>query len=248
MLTKADCPKTPEEAKSLAHLPYAELIGCLLFLSNQTRVDIAVAVNDCARFVSNFGMKHWLAALRILQYLMLNPKRPLIWRANLKNSMVLTFHVDASFASCPDTARSRYGLIGLLNGALVCAKTGILKNVRTSSMDAETGALAQCSMQAVIVRRYLEDMGFPQRDPTPIGEDNNAALLFSQGPVASKRSRHIHVDHHFTRGQQCEFKTIRVYREPGVSNFADDMTKNNTFDVKDRHTTISMGSPSLLSR
>ena len=66
--------------------------------------------------------------------------------------------------------------------------------------------------------------------------------------VASKRSRHIHVDHHFTREQQVEFKTIRVYREPGVSNFADDMTKNNTFDVKDRHTTISMGSPTLPPR
>ena len=103
-------------------------------------------------------------------------------------------------------------------------------------------------MQAIIVRRYLADMGFPQCEPTPIGEDNNAALIFSQGPVASKRSRHIHVDHHFTREQQVEFKTIRVYREPGVSNFADDMTKNNTFDVKDRHTTISMGSPTLLPR
>ena len=233
---------------SLSRLPYAELIGCLLFLSNQTRVDISVAVNDCARFMSNFGLVHWLAGLRILQYLILNPKRPVIWVAGSKNPMTIIFHVDASFASCPDTARSRFGLLGVLNGAFVCAKTGILKNVRTSSMDAETGALAQCSMQAIIVRRYLADMGFPQCEPTPIGEDNNAALLFSQGPVASKRSRHIHVDHHFTREQQVEFKTIRVYREPGVSNFADDMTKNNTFDVKDRHTTISMGSPTLLPR
>ena len=248
VLSKADCPKTPEEAKSLSHLPYAELVGCLLFLSNQTRVDIAVAVNDCARFMSCFGLAHWRAALKILQYLMINPRRPLIWRADSRNPMKIIFHVDASFASCPDTARSRYGLIGLLNGALVCAKTGILKNVRTSSMDAETGALAQCAMQAVIARRYLEDMGFPQSDPTPIGEDNNAALLFSQGPVASKRSRHIHVDHHYTREQQNEFNTITVYREPGVSNFADDMTKNNAFDVMDRHTTISMGSPSLLPR
>ena len=244
-MSKADCPKTPEEAKSLSRLPYAELVGCLLFLSNQTRIDIAVAVNDCARFMSCFGMVHWIAALRILQYLILNPQRPLVWRSDTTNPMVLIFHVDASFASCPDTARSRYGLIGLLNGALVCAKTGILKNVRTSSMDAETGALAQCSMQAIITRRYLADMGFPQIDPTPIGEDNNAALLFSQGPVASKRARHIHVDHHFTREQQNEFHTIKVYREPGVSNFADDMTKNNTFDIMDRHTTISMGSPTL---
>ena len=60
VLSKKDCPKTPEEAKSLSRLPYAELIGCLLFLSNQTRVDIAVAVNDCARFMSNFGLVHWL--------------------------------------------------------------------------------------------------------------------------------------------------------------------------------------------
>ena len=65
VLSKADCPKTPAEAKSLSRLPYAELIGCLLFLSNQTRVDISVAVNDCARFMSNFGLVHWCSLVSI---------------------------------------------------------------------------------------------------------------------------------------------------------------------------------------
>ena len=55
-------------------------------------------------------------------------------------------------------------------------------------------------------RQYLEDFGFPQWDPTPIGEDN------------AKTSRCISPYHTggITRENQMEFKTINVYRLPTV--------------------------------
>ena len=75
-------------------------------------------------------------------------------------------------------------------------------------------------------RQYLEDFGFPQWDPTPIGEDNNAALMNSRNPVKSKMQKHLDVYHHITRENQMEFKTINVYRLPTDQMRADLMTKN----------------------
>ena len=152
----------------------------------------------------------------------------------------MEFEADASYADCPDTARSRFGILGYSNGAFVYAKTGILKNVRTSTMDAETGALAQCTQAVIAARRYMADFGFPQ-DVTPIGEDNNAALLFSKPDASTKRARHIHVDYHYTREQQNEFKTILIYRLPSKEMSADMNTKNLPQPLHAIHSSKAMG-------
>ena len=104
-----------------------------------------------------------MGALRVLRYLMVNPGRSLVYEdlgADSNRNMLATYDVDASFADCPDTARSRYGIIGKLQGAFIDSKTGILKNVRVSTMDAETGALAQCTLRVLVTRRYLEAVSY----------------------------------------------------------------------------------------
>jgi hypothetical protein len=156
------------------------------------------------------------------------------------------YETDASFGDCPDTGRSRYGILGFLSGAFIDSKTGILKNVRTNTMDAETGALAQCILRVLTTRRYMADLGFPQTKPTPIAEDNNAALIFSKSPVATRRSRHIHVDHHLTRENQMEFRTITVYKEDGANLRADMQTKNLGRVLLNKHSEGTMGSPAFL--
>ena len=247
VLSKTQSPQTPGEAAAVADLPYRELVGGLLYLANNTRVDIQVRTSECARFMSNYGMAHWLAALRILCYLGVFPDRPVVWNdQGPENNLRVIYETDASFGNCPDTGRSRYGILGFLSGAFIDSKTGILKNVRTNTMDAETGALAQCTLRVLTTRRYMADLGFPQTKPTPIAEDNNAALIFSKSPVATRRSRHIHVDHHLTRENQMEFRTIAVYKEDGANLRADMQTKNLGRVLLNKHSERTMGSPAFL--
>ena len=67
-LSKADCPDTPEAAAKLKNLRYPQLVGSLLYLVEASRHDLKVAVGNCAKFMSNFGMKHWLEALHICNF------------------------------------------------------------------------------------------------------------------------------------------------------------------------------------
>ena len=108
--------------------------------------------------------------------------------------------------------------------------------------------LPSCTLRVLVTRRYLGDIEFPQYDPTPIGEDDNTALIFSKRPVSSRRSRHIHVDHHLTRENQNEFKTIAVFRQPSEEVESDQLTKNLGFTLLDRHSTSSMYSPTRVSK
>ena len=57
------------EALQVAKLPYREIIGTLLWISNGTRPDIVFAVNTLAKFTRNPGLVHWRAALRVLGFL-----------------------------------------------------------------------------------------------------------------------------------------------------------------------------------
>lgn len=57
----------PEE--DVGNIPYQEAVGCLLYLVQCTRPDIAFAVSDVSRFNSKYGRVHWTAVKRIMRYL-----------------------------------------------------------------------------------------------------------------------------------------------------------------------------------
>ena len=57
-LSKADEPRTPDEAEDMKAFPYREAVGALMWLTTMTRPDIACAVRAVARFCENPGPAH----------------------------------------------------------------------------------------------------------------------------------------------------------------------------------------------
>ena len=53
------CPTDQSDIDTMKSIPYREAIGSLLWLVAGTRPDIAFAVQSCARFCANPGMKHY---------------------------------------------------------------------------------------------------------------------------------------------------------------------------------------------
>jgi hypothetical protein len=68
--SKSQVPKEgSSEALLMATLPFRELIGSLLWVSNGTRPDVTYSFNTLTKFTSNAGLIHWRAALRGLGFL-----------------------------------------------------------------------------------------------------------------------------------------------------------------------------------
>jgi hypothetical protein len=48
-------------------------------------------------------------------------------------------------------------------------------------------------------RYFLESVGFPQKKATVVYEDNMSAINLAKAPAITRKSRHIHIRHHFIR-------------------------------------------------
>lgn len=60
-LTSDLCPRNEEEQHSVAKLPYCTMVGKCMYLTNCTHPDIAFAVQELAKFMTNYRSKHYEA-------------------------------------------------------------------------------------------------------------------------------------------------------------------------------------------
>ena len=62
-------PKTLEEENTMRQVPYASVVGSLMYAILCTRPDINYPVGMVSRYLSNPGPKHWQVEKHILKYL-----------------------------------------------------------------------------------------------------------------------------------------------------------------------------------
>ena len=68
-LSKCTSPTTETEKSAMAKILYRVAVGSLLWISNGTRPDIAYAVSQVAKYMTNPEPDHWVAVTRIKRYL-----------------------------------------------------------------------------------------------------------------------------------------------------------------------------------
>ncbi|KAA0048570.1 gag/pol protein [Cucumis melo var. makuwa] len=59
-LSKEQCPKTPQEVEDMRCIPYALVVGSLMYAMLYTRPGICYAVGIVSRYQSNPGLDHWM--------------------------------------------------------------------------------------------------------------------------------------------------------------------------------------------
>ena len=57
-LSSDQCPKTHEEEENMSRVPYASVVGSLMYAMVCTRLDIAHAVGVLSRYMSKPGKEH----------------------------------------------------------------------------------------------------------------------------------------------------------------------------------------------
>eukprot|EP00253_Pinus_taeda_P003960 PITA_03960 len=67
-LSVEQCPKTQEEEEGMSHVPYASVVGSLMYAMVCTRPHIAHAVGVLSRFMSKPRKEHWTIVKRVFKY------------------------------------------------------------------------------------------------------------------------------------------------------------------------------------
>ena len=117
MVSRLSSSHKGEELSSEDKSQYRIIVGSLLYLACWTRPDIAFAVSELSRFVSDPGSVHMQAAKRVLRHLKGTKDLGLKFTRPSDGSLNrLWGYVDSDWAGCVDTRKSSTGYVLMLNG------------------------------------------------------------------------------------------------------------------------------------
>ena len=68
-LSTEQCPKTQEEKEDMSCVPYAGVVGSLMYAMVCTRPHIAHAVGVLSKYMSKLGKDHWTTVKGVFRYL-----------------------------------------------------------------------------------------------------------------------------------------------------------------------------------
>ncbi|GKE54315.1 hypothetical protein Tco_1489471 [Tanacetum coccineum] len=176
-----------------------------------TRPNVAFAQNLCSRFQQNPSEIHWTAVKTILKYF-----------RNTKDM---------------DDTKSQTGYAFVLNGGAVDWKSAKQSTTAMSSTEAEYIVIAEASMEAVWMRKFIDRLGgvMPSnKRPMEMLCDNEPALAIAGDPAILKGAIHFQRKYHYIREviQRGEIVLKKVHTD---DNVADPFTKPMSFNKHFEH-------------
>ena len=205
--------KDPEGKPFSEDWSYPSVVGMLLYLSGNSRPDIAFAVNQAARFTHDPKDSHAQAIKRIVRYLIATKDRGLIFRPSL--DWKVDCFVDADFCGLwgsedpedPIVAKSRTGYVILLAGCPLLWKSSLQTETSVSTMMAEYVALSSAMRDMLPLKRLVKaiakvvtgDDNVKITTKSDVFEDNNGALTVATLPRITPQSKFFAVKLHFFR-------------------------------------------------
>ncbi|CAN0512876.1 unnamed protein product, partial [Discosporangium mesarthrocarpum] len=129
-----------EKEAIVEDVPYREVVGSLMWAAVMTRLDIANAVREVAKYSAAPKRVHWNAALSIVAYLQAYPDLGMTYGG--VQECVISAYADASYAGDGDNRRSVTGGAVMFCGAAVAWMSKMQKVVALSSTESEYIALS----------------------------------------------------------------------------------------------------------
>jgi transposase InsO family protein len=204
------------------NIPYRQAVGCLIYLATSTRPDLCFAVNQASRHLSSPTMFDWIQVKRIFRYLAGTKSFGVSFDSN--TPFRLTAYADADWGGDIDSRRSTTGFTLMLSGGCISWKSQLQKTVALSSMEAEYMSASQASQEIIWTRNILADLGYEQKEPTLLYEDNQSCIALTKESRYHKRAKHIDLKYHFIR-QTILKQQIALKYCPSAEQKADILTK-----------------------
>ncbi|KAG9458307.1 hypothetical protein H6P81_002815 [Aristolochia fimbriata] len=227
-LSKEMAPSSDEERLKMQSIPYAQVVGSLMYAMLCTRPDLGFVVSLVSRYQSDPGALHWQVVKRILRYLLGTKDYKLTYQTD---ELIPIRYTDSDYAGDPDDRKSTSGFVFMLGGAAISWASKKQKCVARSTMEAEFVASSLASTEAVWIKGFLEDLKLSCWDGSPIQLfcDNQATVTTLKNGEISSKGKHIEVHYHYVFDILQKGKVV-VSHIPTSEMLADPLTKVLTTD------------------
>jgi len=201
---------------------YRKLIGSLLYLSTNTRPDIAFAVSYLSQFCSKPSQKNWVEAKRVLRYLNGTVDFKLTY---VRGGRPIEIFCDADWANNADR-KSFSGFVTRLAGAAVTWQTRKQRVVALSTVEAEYVSMCEAAKEVAWIRNFLTEINAVRfiEKPCLIKVDNQGAICLSERNAISERTKHVDLKYHYLKNEVNQ-GLIKFCYVKSEENVADVFTK-----------------------
>jgi hypothetical protein len=231
--TRSDCPKQEEkqalEEAGRGATPFRQRSATINFFSCWSRPDVTFTINKLSKFMSNPGSMHWSGLNYLIKYLKGSSKKGLLYNFSSNDANINGVHgyTDASYADCPDSARSTIGYAFFYDNALISWYSKLHSFVATSTNHSEYAALAMGAKEAQWLQLLFQDLDpHPARPllPIPIFGDSSGVISLVFNPIDHQSNKHIRIADHYARELTKE-GVIAPHKISSELNRADIFTK-----------------------
>ena len=223
-----DKPREPESADNprldaAGIKMYQKKVGSVLWPAIGTRPEVQLAVNLHARYTKCPLRGDMVSLDRVLEYLVHTPELGLVLGGH--GGVKLYATVDASYGTHEDR-KSHSGCtlhIGAGSGAFV-SRSKKQTVTADSSTVAEFIATHLVCKEVMWARELLSELGYPQLEPTILGEDNMSTIAMINNDCNGHKTKHIEIRFNLIR-EQVKLLRIALQHLPTQDMTSDILTK-----------------------
>jgi len=236
------CPKNDFEREQMKNIPYAFVVGSLMYAQVCTRPDIAFVVGMLGRYQSNPGIDHWKAAKKVMRYLQGTKDYMLMYRQT--DTLEVIGYSDSDFAGCVDSRKSTSGYIFMMASGAVSWRSAKQTLIATSTMEAEFVSCFEATLHGVWLKSFISRLIIMDSisKPLRIYCDNSTAVFMSKNNKSGSRNKHIDIKYLAIR-ERVQEKRVVIEHVSTELMIADPLTKGiPPFKSKDHVMNMGLGS------
>ncbi|KAM0037011.1 putative RNA-directed DNA polymerase [Helianthus debilis subsp. tardiflorus] len=222
------------EKEQMSQIPYASVVGSLMYAQVCTRPDIAYIAGMLGRYQTNPGLDHWKAAKKVLRYLQGTKDYKLTYRRS--DRLEVVGYSDSDFAKCKDDKKSTSGYIFMLAGGPISWKSHKQQLTTTSTMMAEYIAVYNATCHGMLLRNLITGLKIVNSISRPLKLycDNSAAVSFSNSNSSTGAGLYLDTKYLFVR-ERVEENNLCIEYISTKDMLADPMTKGLPPKVFEEH-------------
>ncbi|GJR84590.1 hypothetical protein Tco_0155375 [Tanacetum coccineum] len=199
-LSKSQGASTPAELKRMQNVPYASVVGSIMYVVRCTRPDVAFAQNITSQFQQNPGDLHWTTVKNIMKYLKNTKDMFLVyggavdWKS-AKQSIFATSSAEAEYIAAYDASKEAVWVRKFIYGlgvvptieepiSMYCDNTGAITIANESGI---TKGARHFRAKVHYLREVIE---FGDIKLEKVHTDDNLADPFTKALAFPKHSEH----------------------------------------------------------
>jgi hypothetical protein len=204
-------------------IPYASVVGSLMYAQVCTRPDIAFITGLLGRFQTNPGLKHWEAIKKALCYLQGTKNIMITYKKS--NELKFVGYADADFVG-GNLRKSTSRYIFTLAGGAISWKSSKQTITASSIMQAEFLSCYIAIGQAVWLKKFVPGLRVVDSisGPLTIYYDNKSAVFFSSNNKSSDDVKHIDIKY-FVVKDRVQDQTVEIEYISTKQMLVDPLTK-----------------------